>query len=197
MIIAEIPTEYNYEPIQLCSVQYDRKDKTFIVANGAEITRVPANGYKDRNAKELASLLALEFDRPDLVQMVKQTFSDYLLHPDVQAIKSRAIRAGFIVRDGLVDLDPPAYLPDVAQVVSQSGSGEIHSVWENGRDDLACSCYDWRNGESRARMTEGNPNRPRFGAPEIYPGRIDCKHIMAYLMALQIQNQLSRTSTDW
>ncbi len=187
---------------QPCTIKYDRgkkgvREKAFVVHNGLEVARVPAKGCKDYDAKETASLIALEHDRPDIAEWISDRIQEYLLHPEAQAIKLRAIRAGFAVRDGLVNLNPPVYLPDVAQVVSQTGSGEIHSIWEDGYDALACSCQDWANGKRRSWVREDHPGRPKSGAPEIYPDQFDCKHITAFRMALQMQNQLSRDTTNY
>ena len=187
-----IQNERPKRKIQHTTIRYNRRTKHFIVANSStEITRIKATGYNDRQAKQLATLVILELDRPDLAEMVEATCADYRLHPESDQIRDRQIRAAFIVRDGLIDLNIPEYLGATVYgiVQSQSNIDMAYSVDEKPSGELICSCPDWHNGHLRTRLPNTARNYPKFGAPEIYAGQIECKHIAAYLMALRVKNQ--------
>jgi len=150
---------------KICEVKYNRSLNIYEAVNG----RLVAQG-----GKRHCQLEALKHDRPDIhaeiVAIIANVEAAAIFCVDVDAITKRAIKAGFILRDGL--LQPPRPFEkqepgEVAYCLSQSGSGAGYSIVENCHREgyVICSCFDWYN------------------APKLESGQVACKHVLAHMVA--------------
>ncbi len=153
--------------IPLCRIQYNRAAKMYQAVNGQEV----ASGTKRQ-----CELAALAHDCPDIhdeimaiIANAEATRQNYMV--DAEAVTERAIKAGFILRDGLL-LPPRLFekqLPgEVAFCLSQADSEKGYAITISFSREgfFICDCHDWNN------------------APRLASGQIACKHILTYTIAL-------------
>jgi len=153
-----------------CTIMYNRPAKIYIAANGQEVAR---------GTKRQCELAALAHDCPDvhdeIMAIIANAEASRIYMVDAEAVTERAIKAGFILRDGL--LLPPRPRPfekqlpgEVAFCLSQSDkeNGYAISVSFSREGFFICDCHDWYN------------------APRLASGQVACKHILAQMIALAL-----------
>lgn len=155
-------------------VIYNRKRKQWDVHNGHELgeSRSAVLVVVSFPTKQAAQLYALEVDCPAVHKEVCAIIDATRLTAEANAIEKRAVKAGLLVRDGHI-LPANSYWGDQLNaycvVKSQSDPGRIYHIFP-GWSDLSCTCEDfaWR-------------------APWFNTDQRVCKHILAYLIALAVQ----------
>ena len=135
--------------IPKCTIIYNRTAKIYMAVNGQEVAR---------GTKQACQLAALEHDALDIFDEVMAIIQNF------PPAKERAIKAGFILRDGL--LLPPQPFDVEGTYMNEIGRVGQHVVtWNNGF--CSCDCHDF--------MLQNAP---------ILPSRQRaCKHILAVLIA--------------
>jgi len=139
-------------------VKYNRSEKTWEAINGK------VSSFATKPEAELA---ALRHDVPEVYQALVSLVSD----ERNEKVTNRAVRAGFILRDGLLreDWGWEEHLPStVAVCQSQSQPGKEYDICLSYRDDttLICECQDYLD-----------------LAPRLSDRRqIACKHVLAVIL---------------
>lgn len=163
---------------------FNPRARQWEVHNGT-VTRFPAGPA----GKRAGQLYALEHDVPDVAADVAALIARYADQPQAQAIASRAVKAGFLVRDGHITAlevgrnGHPKFIR--ASVKSQRGEWRylvLHNLtW-------SCECEDWDNGDA---LRLGLPRRA--GAPHIKGKGVACKHVLAVSLKLsQLRREADR-----
>lgn len=142
-------------------------------------------------ARREVELYVLSLDAPEVCREVQRVIEHHTESRQGEAISRRAVRAGFILRDGLLRAgrsmeQPGALAGEVARLVSQSRpareADEPYAVCLT-QDGLFCTCEDWANGLQLQTLPPGNPDLPRTGAPHLEGVGLVCKHVIAVLLA--------------
>jgi hypothetical protein len=186
----------------LTTVKYDRSLRAWQAVNGRVWSFPGPDGQRQ------AQLYAIDHDRPDIAAEVQAIMANNQAHPAYEGITRRAIKAGFIVRDGHVLPPRPleaegSYLHEVARVRSQSktwpdGSPVEYAVCVSPEGQSCCECEDWHNGHTLDiladyyRLFPHDPHRPRSGAPKLANGDYGCKHILAVLMVAALTVEVAQ-----
>ncbi len=153
---------------KLTTVKYDRRARQWQAINGRLLGHWPA-GPEGHRAAHLA---ALRHDAPQVAAEVEAIITNaeavaHLMY-DAEAISRRAIRAGFLVRDGRV-LPPVAfdqYGGCINEIARVQGSDELPYIISHDGDECHCDCPDYQLGN----------------APLLPSGQAACKHILAILI---------------
>lgn len=158
---------------QVTAVQYNRAERQWEAVNG-RTWLFPAGP----SGKRQAQLYALDHDVPLVADEVKAIMARaQASNPnstEAEAITRRAIKAGFLVRDGHVLPPRPfdadgSYLNEIARVRSSQkwpdGSAVEYAVNQPTRHEVWCECPDFKE-----------------GAPTLPSGQKACKHVLAVLI---------------
>ncbi len=156
---------------ELTIVEYNRSAKQWEAQNGTVTSFPPGTA-----GKRQAQLVALRNDVPQVAAEIEAIIANaeavYLMY-DAEAISSRAIRAGFLVRDGHV-LPPVPFdeyggcLNEIARVQGSEPEPYIISYVD---DQVICECHDFMLGN----------------APFLPSGQSACKHVLAVLITEALQ----------
>jgi SWIM zinc finger len=151
---------------ELTQVKYDPSARAWTTTNGTTAAFPPGDV-----GKRQAELHALMHDAPDVADEVSAIIAnaEAALMFDVEAITSRAIKAGFLIRDGKVwpgvPFDQPGgCLNEIARV--RGSQDEAYIVTCDKEDNCYCDCFDF--------LSERAPILPS--------GQRACKHILAVLI---------------
>ncbi|MCP4283908.1 MAG: hypothetical protein GY792_05590 [Gammaproteobacteria bacterium] len=176
-------------------VEYNRSTRQWEARNGT-VTSFPAG----KEGKKNAQLHALQSDCDTIFNEVLAIVENTSNHPQAAGIEARAIRAGFLVRDGHLlpprGLDKPeSYVGEVARVKSQSEPDTEYAIVITPEQRTYCDCRDWHNGHmldvgaNYYRQHPDDPERPRSGAPKLTSGDYACKHILAVLIVETLESK--------
>lgn len=164
-------------------VQYNRSERLWEARNG-RVWQFPSGPAGKRQAQ----LYALDHDLPQVADEVKSLIAQAQAHnphsTEAEAIARRAIKAGFLIRNGQV-LPPRAfdsdssYLNEIGRVRSSTeswpdGSAVEYAVTQPTAGEVWCECPDFRE-----------------EAPTLPSGQKACKHVLAVLMAEALELDLS------
>lgn len=142
-------------------VNYDRKQRKYVVAHGNETAVFPAG----RNGRKEANRFAMQMLSPRLYRLAMQ------LTERSPVLESRAWKAAEIVLAGGVTRHPNTSV--LAMVESQSSEYGDYNITAVG-DVLVCDCADFQG--ATAVFTDANPQ----------PW---CKHLLAYQLALRLEKR--------
>ncbi len=162
-------------PKELTTVKYDRSSRQWQAVNG-RVWSWPAGAAGKRQAQ----LYALEADVPQVAEEIKAIIANIQAYnpnsTQAEAVTRRAIRAGFILRDGKM-LPPRAfdahgsYVNELARIKSSSmawddGTAIEYAITQVSNNMCWCECPDFQD-----------------DAPYLPSGQQACKHILTVLIA--------------
>ena len=143
-------------------ITYDRSAREYLVAHpetGDVLDRFPA-GQKAAAFRYLVSLFA-----PELYQAAERVISR---HPQLERVTWKGVE---ILTSGGVEVLTPPVNNCLAMVASSDGAGRYAITTENGF--ISCQCQHFQS----------------FAAPMTDSGRMICKHIMAYQLAMYTETR--------
>ncbi len=152
-----------------CALEYNRADREWLLGRpDGKILAFPAG----QEGKLAAQMSALTHDVPEAAAQIDALMQAY---PDSLALHRRAIKAGFIIRDGLITERLPL---DHFRIRSQRHEDEAYLV-SLDHNNCHCQCADWQHTHFDLDRKADAPHVPGLG--------LACKHVLAAWIVAKIE----------